>query len=74
MVFPRIRDFRGLNSLTFDKHGNYNFGLSDQLIFPEINYENIDQTRGFNITIVTTAKTKNEAIALLKEFGFPLIV
>jgi large subunit ribosomal protein L5 len=74
LVLPRIRDFRGLNLTGFDKNGNYNFGLSDQLIFPEISYESIDQTRGFNITIVTTAKTKNEAIVLLREFGFPLII
>jgi large subunit ribosomal protein L5 len=74
LVLPRIRDFRGLKLTGFDKNGNYNFGLSDQLIFPEINYDSIDQTRGFNITIVTTAKTKTEAISLLREFGFPLIV
>ncbi|CAM9096097.1 unnamed protein product [Discosporangium mesarthrocarpum] len=72
LVLPRIRDFRGLNIKGFDKEGNYNFGLQEQLVFPEINYENIDQIRGLNISIVTTAKTKIEGIALLKEFGFPL--
>nr|QWK41874.1 ribosomal protein L5 [Protohalopteris sp.] len=72
LVLPRIRDFRGLSSKGFDREGNYNFGLQEQLVFPEINYENVDQIKGFNISIVTTAKTKNEGIALLKEFGFPL--
>nr|YP_009828354.1 ribosomal protein L5 [Sargassum fusiforme]QHN51321.1 ribsomal protein L5 [Sargassum fusiforme]QJC13571.1 ribosomal protein L5 [Sargassum fusiforme] len=72
LVLPRIRDFRGLSLKGFDRNGNYNFGLKEQLVFPEINYENIDQIRGLNISIVTTAKTKSEGIALLKEFGFPL--
>nr|YP_010185348.1 ribosomal protein L5 [Ishige okamurae]QVJ99692.1 ribosomal protein L5 [Ishige okamurae]WAM63988.1 50S ribosomal protein L5 [Ishige okamurae] len=72
LVLPRIRDFRGLSLKGFDREGNYNFGLREQLAFPEINYESIDQLRGFNISIVTTAKTRNEGIALLKEFGFPL--
>ena len=72
LVLPRIRDFRGLSLKGFDRNGNYNFGLKEQLVFPEINYENVDQVKGFNISIVTTAKTKNEGIALLKEFGFPL--
>lgn len=71
LVLPRIRDFRGLESKGFDKCGNYNFALKDQLVFPEISYENIDKNRGFNITIVTSAKTKNEGYSLLKEFGFP---
>ena len=73
LVLPRIRDFRGLSSKGFDRDGNFNFGLREQLVFPEISYDTIDQTRGLNITIVTTAKTKNEGIALLKEFNFPLI-
>jgi large subunit ribosomal protein L5 len=73
LVLPRIRDFRGLSSKGFDRDGNFNFGLREQLVFPEISYDTVDQTRGLNITIVTTAKTKNEGIALLKEFGFPLI-
>lgn len=73
LVLPRIRDFRGLRSKGFDRDGNYNFGLREQLVFPEISYESIDQVRGLNLTIVTTAKTKNEGITLLKEFGFPLI-
>jgi large subunit ribosomal protein L5 len=73
LVLPRIRDFRGLSSKGFDRDGNFNFGLREQLVFPEINYDTVDQTRGLNITIVTTAKTKTEGIALLKEFGFPLI-
>nr|YP_010485282.1 ribosomal protein L5 [Sargassum fulvellum]UVW81076.1 ribosomal protein L5 [Sargassum fulvellum] len=72
LVLPRIRDFRGLSLKGFDRNGNYNFGLKEQLVFPEINYENVDQIRGLNISIVTTAKTKSEGAALLKEFGFPL--
>ena len=73
LVLPRIRDFRGLSSKGFDRDGNFNFGLREQLVFPEISYESIDQPRGLNITIVTSAKTKKEGMALLKEFGFPLI-
>ncbi len=73
LVLPRIRDFRGLSAKGFDQAGNFNFGLREQLVFPEISYESIDQARGLNITIVTTAKTKKEGSALLKEFGFPLI-
>lgn len=73
LVLPRIRDFRGLSSKGFDRDGNFNFGLREQLVFPEISYESIDQPRGLNITIVTSAKTKKEGLALLKEFGFPLI-
>lgn len=73
LVLPRIRDFRGLSSKGFDRDGNFNFGLREQLVFPEINYDTVDQARGLNITLVTTAKTKNEGIALLKEFNFPLI-
>lgn len=72
LVLPRIRDFRGLSVKGFDRYGNYNFGLREQLVFPEISYEDVDQIRGLNISIVTTAKTKEEGIALLKEFGFPL--
>jgi large subunit ribosomal protein L5 len=73
LVLPRIRDFRGLSSKGFDRNGNFNFGLREQLVFPEISYDTVDQTRGLNITIVTSSKTKNESIALLKEFSFPLI-
>jgi len=73
LVLPRIRDFRGLSSKGFDRDGNFNFGLREQLVFPEISYDTVDQTRGLNITVVTTAQTKEEGVALLKEFGFPLI-
>jgi large subunit ribosomal protein L5 len=73
LVLPRIRDFRGLSSKGFDRNGNFNFGLREQLVFPEMSYDTVDQTRGLNITIVTSAKRKEEGIALLKEFGFPLI-
>lgn len=71
LVLPRIRDFRGLSTSGFDKDGNYNIGLREQLIFPEIDYNMIDQSRGFNISIVTTAKTNEESLLLLKEFGLP---
>jgi large subunit ribosomal protein L5 len=71
LVLPRIRDFRGLNSNQFDKFGNYNVGISEQLVFPEIDYDNVDQRRGFNITIVTSAKTAKEGLFLLKEMGVP---
>jgi len=68
---PRIRDFRGLSTKSFDGRGNYTFGLKEQLIFPEVEYDNIDKIRGLEITIVTTAKTDEEGRALLTNFGFP---
>ena len=71
IVLPRIRDFRGLNPRSFDGRGNYNFGLTEQLVFPEIDYDDIDQTRGMDITIVTTAKNDEEGRALLTALGFP---
>ena len=71
VVLPRIRDFRGLDPNNFDKHGNYNLGITEQLIFPEIDYDNVEQRRGFNITIVTSAKTANEGKFLLQVLGFP---
>jgi large subunit ribosomal protein L5 len=70
LAIPRIRDFRGL-PVTFDGHGNYTFGVTEQLIFPEIDYDRIDATRGMHITIVTTARTDAEGKALLDAFGFP---
>lgn len=71
LVLPRIRDFRGLNPNNFDKDGNYNLGISEQLVFPEIDYDSVDQRRGFNITVVTTAKNAAEGFFLLKELGVP---
>jgi len=71
LVLPRVRDFRGLNANQFDRDGNYNLGISEQLIFPEIDYDSVEQRRGFNITIVTTAKTERESFFLLKELGVP---
>jgi large subunit ribosomal protein L5 len=71
VAIPRIRDFRGLNDKGFDGRGNYNIGLKDQLVFPEIDYDKIDRIRGMNITIVTTAETDMEAKALLVNLGFP---
>ena len=72
IVLPRIRDFRGLNPRSFDGRGNYTFGLTEQLVFPEIDYDDIDQPRGMDVTIVTTARTDDEGRALLKALGFPL--
>ncbi|GHF98732.1 50S ribosomal protein L5 [Deinococcus piscis] len=68
---PRIRDFRGINPNAFDGRGNYNLGIKEQLIFPEITYDMVDRTRGMDITIVTTAKTDEEARALLQGLGLP---
>ena len=71
LAIPRIRDFRGLSLRSFDGCGNYTFGITEQLIFPEIDYDTVDATRGMDITIVTTAKTDTEGRALLEAFGFP---
>ena len=71
LAIPRVRDFRGLNPRSFDGRGNYTFGVNDQLIFPEVDYDSIDAPRGMDITIVTTAKTDAEGKALLDAFGFP---
>ena len=68
---PRIRDFRGLPANSFDGHGNYSMGVTEQIIFPEIDYDKVDRTRGMDITFVTTAKTDEEGKALLTAFGFP---
>ena len=71
IAIPRIRDFRGLNPRSFDGDGNYTFGLTEQLVFPEIDYDSIDQPRGMDITIVTTAGSDDEGRALLLAMGFP---
>ena len=71
IVLPRIRDFKGISANSFDGRGNYNLGLKEQLIFPEISYDDVTQVRGLDIPIVTTAKTDEEARALLKAFGMP---
>nr|WP_144444020.1 50S ribosomal protein L5 [Desulfurobacterium indicum] len=71
IALPRVRDFKGLSPRSFDGRGNYNFGLTEQVVFPEIDYDKVDAIRGMNITIVTTAKTDEEAKALLEAFGFP---
>ena len=71
LAIPRIRDFRGLNPKSFDGRGNYTFGVTEQLIFPEIDYDKIDTVRGMDITIVTTARTDDEGRALLSAMGFP---
>ncbi|HEX9764188.1 MAG TPA: 50S ribosomal protein L5 [Candidatus Acidoferrales bacterium] len=72
IVFPRVRDFKGLSSKAFDGRGNYTLGLRDQLVFPEVDYARVDRVRGMNVTIVTTARTDEEARALLKQLGMPL--
>tara|TARA_Y100001970_G_scaffold47257_1_gene59701 strand:- start:58286 stop:58849 length:564 start_codon:yes stop_codon:yes gene_type:complete len=69
---PRIRDFRGLPSNGFDKFGNYNFGITEQIVFPEIDYDKVSAIRGMNLTIVTSAKDSLQAHSLLKAFGFPI--
>ncbi|MCB9374061.1 MAG: 50S ribosomal protein L5 [Microthrixaceae bacterium] len=71
LAIPRIRDFRGLPPNSFDGRGNYTFGVTEQLIFPEVDYDSVDHTRGMDITIVTTARTDAEGKALLAAFGFP---
>ena len=71
LAIPRIRDFRGLSPKSFDGHGNYTFGVTEQLIFPEIDYDKVDASRGMDITIVTTAQTDAEGRALLEAFSFP---
>ena len=71
IALPRVRDFRGLNPRSFDGRGNYALGLKEQIVFPEIDYDKIDSIRGMDIVIVTTAKTKEEGLALLKGFDMP---
>jgi large subunit ribosomal protein L5 len=70
-VLPRVRDFRGISPRAFDGRGNYTIGIKDQLIFPEIDFNRVDRTRGMNISIVTTARTDEEGRALLRQFGMP---
>ncbi|HWC78237.1 MAG TPA: 50S ribosomal protein L5 [Blastocatellia bacterium] len=70
-VLPRVRDFRGVSPKAFDGRGNYTIGIRDQLIFPEIDFNKVDKTRGMNISIVTTARTDEEGRALLRQFGMP---
>ncbi|MCK0538557.1 50S ribosomal protein L5 [Alcanivorax quisquiliarum] len=72
VAIPRVRDFRGLNPKSFDGRGNYSMGLREQIVFPEIEYDKIDKLRGLDITITTTAKTDDEARALLRAFNFPM--
>ena len=71
VALPRVRDFRGLSTRSFDGRGNYTLGLMDQLIFPEIDYAKVDKIKGMNVTIVTTAKTDDEARELLRLLGMP---
>ena len=71
LAIPRVRDFRGLSPRSFDGHGNYTFGVTEQLIFPEVDYDSVDTTRGMDITICTTARTDEEGRAFLRAFGFP---
>ena len=71
IAMPRIRDFRGLETTSFDGNGNYSFGIKEQIIFPEINYDKIDKVRGLNITICTTARNNEDSLELLKNFNMP---
>jgi large subunit ribosomal protein L5 len=71
VALPRVRDFRGVSSRAFDGRGNYNLGIKEQIIFPEVEYDKVDALRGLNITIVTTAKTDEDCRALLSAFSFP---
>jgi large subunit ribosomal protein L5 len=71
VALPRVRDFRGVSSKSFDGRGNYTLGLKDQLIFPEIDYNKVDKTKGMNISITTTARTDAEGLALLRHMGMP---
>jgi large subunit ribosomal protein L5 len=71
LAIPRIRDFRGMPPNQFDGHGNYTFGLTEQLVFPEIDYDKIDTVRGMNVTVVTTAENDDQGRALLRALGFP---
>ena len=72
IALPRIKDFRGLNENGIDKFGNYSFGIKEHIIFPEVNFDKVDKIRGMDITIVTSSKSKEATIELLKEFNFPL--
>lgn len=72
IAVPRVRDFRGLSPKSFDGHGNYSMGIQEQIVFPEINYDQIDKIRGMDISITTTAKTDEEGRALLYAFNFPI--
>ena len=72
VAVPRIRDFRGLNAKSFDGRGNYSMGLKEQIVFPEIDFDKVDKLRGLDITITTTAKTDEQARALLRAFNFPM--
>jgi large subunit ribosomal protein L5 len=71
VALPRVRDFRGVSTKSFDGRGNYTLGMRDQLIFPEVDYARVDKLKGMNVTIVTTAKDDNQARALLRQFGIP---
>ena len=72
IALPRIKDFRGLSVNAFDRFGNYTFGVKEHIIFPEVNFDKVDKIRGLDITIVTTSKSKEGTLAMLKEFNFPV--
>ena len=72
IALPRIKDFKGLSEKGFDKFGNYTFGIKEHIIFPEVNFDKVDKIRGLDLTIVTSSKTKQETLELLKEFNFPI--
>ena len=72
IALPRVRDFRGLSKKSFDGKGNYSLGLKEQIVFPEIDYDNLDSLRGMDITIVTSAKSDEQGLELLKSFNLPI--
>ncbi len=73
IALPRIKDFKGLKESSCDKFGNFSFGIKEHIIFPEINFDKVDSIKGLDVTIVTTSKSKEDTILLLKEFNFPII-
>jgi len=73
IALPRIKDFKGLKESSCDKFGNFSFGIKEHIIFPEINFDKVDSIKGFDVTIVTTSKSKEDTIVLLKEFNFPIL-
>ena len=73
IALPRVKDFKGLKDSSCDKFGNFSFGIKEHIIFPEINFDKVDSIKGLDVTIVTTSKSKEDTILLLKEFNFPII-
>ena len=72
IALPRIKDFRGLSAKGFDKFGNYTFGIKEQIVFPEVNFDKVDKIRGLDVTVVTSSNSKEGTLELLKQFNFPI--